>query len=334
MSTYEIYEDYIKGFKMFNKIAVFVSLFISIIYANEQILIVRKNSDTFKNVANNIKESVIHKYKVEDFVLSNDTDLEDFSDAVKSVKPKLMLLMDNKSIAMAINYNKTNPRKEVLGVGVMGLNLKTILKDNKFISGIAFEPPAYSLVTNFRYITKKPVKNILVYYRKSFFSDVVNETSLLLKNEKIKLTSINVEQNGKDKEKIEEFIKKNLAKDVGSKKYDAVWVLLDSGVLTPTLFASTWIAVARTTSVPFLVGLEKFVGSKLSFGVFAITPNLKDLVSQTVQMIDAQLEDEELPEDLGVENLISINKVLNIKKAKSIGLEIQESRIGDVKILE
>lgn len=299
----------------------------------KKILFVRKGGASFEEVTKKMTADM-KKYDVEDFIITDQTPASDFNDKVKSVNPNLMVLMDNRSVDYGIKYNAASPKK-IPGVGLMGLNLQVVLKDNPNLAGVAFESPAYTLVTQFKHFTEVPIKNVLVFYRKSTFSEMVNQGRDQLKMENINLIAVDVEKNGKEKEKIAEFLKTEGAKILEDRsKYDAVWCLVDSVILTKDLMVGFWLPVMNANKVPLLTGVEPFVNPAMGFGVFAVTPNLADLAGQAGQIVERILDSNEAPGSIGVEQLISVDKVVNTKKADELGYKIKPEVASDAKMLK
>ena len=117
-------------------------------------------------------------------------------------------------------------------------------------------------------------------------------------------------------------------------RYDAVWVLLDSELLSQSLFTSIWIPAARKSGIPFITGSDVLVSREMEFATFAVTPNHPDLAAQAAQQVEQILQSHIKPSEIGVENVVSVNKVLNMPLAARIGLPIRPDRLGDVKRVE
>jgi hypothetical protein len=297
------------------------------------ILFVRKSGNSFQEVFNKMSEDM-KNYEIKDFEIADKTDFNEYSTRVKETNPDLVILMDNKSINFGVKWNSES-NKKIPGVALMGLNLQYLLKNNKYISGIAFESPAYTLITQFRYSTNVPIKTVLVFYRKSIFSEMINLASSQLKTENITLRAIDVEANGTGKDQIETFLKGKGAEAISKRSdYDAIWCLLDSAILTSKLFQEFWIPNTQSSKKPVLAGVEQLVKPELNFGVFAVNPNLPDLATQAVQIVERILEQKESPEKIGIEQLISVDKVLNDKKVKELDINVDPEKSSDVKILK
>lgn len=296
------------------------------------ILVFRKKGESFKQVYESMKNELEDRYQFVD-IAKKKTNFEEFHKKIKEEKPIFLVLMDNKYINYGIKYNSESNHK-INGLALMGLNLKKILKGNKHIFGIAYETPAYTLITQYKNIAAHSVKNVLVVHRGSFFNERIQTASTRLKDERIVLRAIDAEKDGKTKKSVIDFVTKNLpllAKD--SKSYDLVWVLLDSGLLNSSLFNPVWIKTARSSSIPFIVGTEKLVSPKFNFAVFGISPDLVEYGQQAAQMADFHLNDKESPETLGVEDLISVKKVFNQTRAEELKLSYNKEKLSDTKIL-
>ncbi|MEO5971144.1 MAG: hypothetical protein ABIQ95_14540 [Bdellovibrionia bacterium] len=305
------------------------------VYAGTQktILMVRGANAAFQGMHDDITKD-LKKYLIKDWVIEEKTPYETFFSKVKSENPDFLILMDNKSIDFGKRWNLESPKK-IPGLGLMALNLIAGLKGDKNIAGITFESPAYTLITQFRYFVDFPIKTVLVFYRKSIFSESIETARQQLKQEKITLEAVDVEQNGKSKEDIEKFITTKVDSYISQpEKYSVLWLMLDSKLLSKELFSNYWLPAARKTRIPFLTGLEPLVSSKMNLAVFAVIPSMPDLAGQAVQIVQRILEENESVSSIGVEQLISVNKILNKKRSKELGLKLHEDRILDLKLEE
>ena len=175
----------------------------------------------------------------------------------------------------------------------------------------------------------------MVFYRKSQFSDLIEQAKSQLKEEKITVEAINVEQDGKDVKQVGNFMRTKAEGFLkGHGEGDVIWCMLDSVILSKALFKDFWIPLAHKTTIPILTGVRQLVEPSMEFGVFAVTPNLEDLSSQASQMLERIVKEHQNPQKIGVEQLISVDKFLDRKRANELGLKIREDRTADVIILE
>lgn len=303
------------------------------LFAKDKILVTTKGKPDFKKLYENLSNELGEDYEMVEFEVDKDTDSDDFQSKVKDVKPKLIILMDNQSVKLAKDFYKSTKSK-VQSVAVMGLNYKELLKNEKNICGVAYEVPLYTSLTQFRFTqVGRKVKNVTIFYRGSLFGNMVKQGKERLKSEKINLNLIDVEKVAGD-DILGYLNSKGKAIIANQKKTDAVFIMLDSVLLKKVNFIKFWLPTARGTSVPFVSGVKNFVAPKLQFAVFGMSPNLADLASQTTQMVETILDDEESCEDVGVEDLIGVNKFWNAKKAEKLGIKLNKKAAESVKVLE
>ena len=302
-----------------------------------KLLILRKDSPIYVQVATDLKKALGPGYDSEDIVVSKTTSLEDVAPKIAAAHPTLLVLMDNQAVDIATQYNSQQPQdaSRLPGVALMALNLRKILHTNKYIAGIAFELPAYTLVTQFRYLVRKTIKNVTVFYRKSEFTGTIVAATEQLHTEGIALQAIDLEEAGAAPDDVIHSLREHL-KDLGAGRLhtDAVWVLLDSVLFRGDLFQSTWIPAARASRVPFLSGTENFVEKGADFAVFAITPDLPDLAAQAATLVDTIVRDGKAPQALGTEETVSVNKIMNLDLAEKLKLQLRQDRLDEVRLAE
>lgn len=302
-----------------------------------KVMFVRKGTGAFDEVTASMRKELSGKYQLEDLVITRESEYEAVAGKITAAGPSLLVLMDNQALSFALRYNetRTDKKKKVRGVALMGLNLKSVLKGNPEIAGVAFESPAYTMVTQFRYLIQKPIKNVLVFYRKSLFQDTIDQATRNLAAEGVTLQAVDVEQAGKETPAVTAFLEERVAAltKPGSPA-EVVWVLLDSVLLGQKSFESVWLPVARGAKIPFITGTEELASRQMNFATFAITPNAQDLAHQAVQQVEAILSDGVAPGELGIEDVISVNKILNLHRARELGLKIRESGLSEIKVIE
>jgi len=295
----------------------------------DSILIFTKPVGDFKVVADSLVRELERDNKVEIVNIDKDANLESFEKSVQASKPKVVVVMDNQAVNIAKEYHKKNPKAGFQTVAMMGLNLKTILKGESSICGISYEVPIYTMLTQFRFTkAEKKMGPVLTFYRASQFSDIIKDSQALLKQEGIDLVTVDVEKEAS----VADFLNGNGKQQVLSSKYSAVLVLLDSILLEPKLFQEFWLKTSAEAKIPFLVGTEKLVNPAFNFAMFGMSPNLSDLSSQAVQMIET-IKSGDSCKSIGVEELIGVNRIWNEKKAKALDIKIDESVKGQTTLL-
>lgn len=296
--------------------------------AKDKILIFSKEQEDFNKLSEFLMKELGTGYDYAVVKIDKAATQESFEGSIKTADPKLIVLMDNQTVAMGKTYFEKNPKSKIKGVALMGLNYKKILKGNPNICGIAYEVSSFSLLTQFRNIrSDKKLKTVLTFYRSSQFSDSIQEAIDLAKMEKIDLVAIDVDK----KEDVLTYLKSEGAKEINSGKYDAVYVLLDSVLLEKKAFLEFWLPTAKEAKIPFLIGTEKFVNPNFDFAVFGLSPNLKELASQSAQMIESLMGGDKCYK---IEDLVGVNGYWNLKKGDNLGISVDENAKSEVNLLK
>lgn len=297
--------------------------------AKPTVLIATKEKGDFKALYDNLNSELSSRYQIKSINLDKDVTYASFEKDVKANKPELMILMDNQAVTLAQEFYSKNETVKFQSVAVMGLNYKTLLKGNKHICGIAYEVPAFTLLTQFRFTrADKKLKKVLTFYRGSQFEETVSEAKGLASKEGIEIIAIDVDK----KEDALTYLKSDGRKEVDSGKYDAVYVILDSVLLEKKNFSEFWLPTAKASKTPFVVGAEKLASPAFEFAVFGMSPNIPDLASQTVQVVESVLEDKE--PCTRVEDLIGVTRFWNEKKGDAIGVKINEEVKSETNVLK
>ncbi|MCM8540173.1 MAG: hypothetical protein NE328_07840 [Lentisphaeraceae bacterium] len=316
-------------------ISLFVLLIATLNVSAEKLLIFRQGSANFEELVKSVKGEIGEDLDIVDHILSEKATYKEFVEKTRAEKPDLLLLLDNKAVNFAKKFNKEKDEyaQNLKGVAAMGLNLRKELKGNKNICAVEYEVPAYTIITGFKYIVKKDIKNVLVFYRKSEQQDVIDSAAELLSKEGITLNAMNTEDYGTEDKDVKFFLQRNVMREMYHKGNDLVWVLSDSVMLDNDNFAEVWVNAARKNKMPFIAGIKSFAAPDMQFCTYAASPNHKDLGSQVTEMIFAII-DGSTPEEIGVEYILSVEKSANLEKIKDNNIETNPDRMADVKVSE
>jgi hypothetical protein len=291
---------------------------------NPTVLILSKNQPDFTDVAIGIKEKLAGYLDTKIINLEKGTNYTNFVDIINKVKPNYTILMDNMALNYANKFNKEAKidKNKLTAISIMALNISNYISSgNKFIAGIEYEAPMYTLISEYRYITNKKVNKILTFYRGSQFINAINDARSQLKLEGIELTAINVETTGKGTKEIRAFLNKNIKKILLNKNnYDALWLPLDSVLLSNRLFNSIWYKNINKYKVSVLTQEPKLANPKLNFSTFSVGSSLKDLKGQVAQLVFSLSTKETTIKEIGIEKVFSTKKALNLKKAMNLDI--------------
>lgn len=294
-----------------------------------KVLILSKSQPDFLSVAEKIK-SKLKEISVTSIVLiERNESYSNFENIIKKESPTFTILMDNMSLNYAQKYNLENKKNKIKCISIMALNISNnIRKGDNHIAGIEYEAPIYSLISEYRYITKIKLKTLLTFYRKSQFNHAIKDAKNQLALEGITLKAINVEQLGTDQESINSFLSSNVYKILSKKdEYEALWLPLDSILLSNKFFNKFWYKNVNDLGISVITQEPKLSNPKLNFSTFSVGSNLNDLTGQTAQLIYSLINKEVSIREIGVEKVFSIKKVLNEKKAKNLDILHREYKM-------
>jgi hypothetical protein len=308
----------------------------NVLATNQQvakILIIRGDKPQFTQFSKALVEE-LNDYTFEEFILKKDTDYQAFEDKVLTVKPKLFVLLDNQAVYWAQQYNNHETHKPIPGFATMALNLKEILKEDPFISGIAYEVPGYTVMTSLRRLANEPIKNILTVYRASTFGEFIGDAKQQLKRENINLIAVDIDDISHSSKALIKKLNKIISSRYKGKKIDAFWLISDNKIISKETFKKVWLRKARTLDIPILCGIENFVAPKLNFCTFCAIPNTEGLVLQLADMIYSLIDGGYSPDEFGVDYLLSTTFKLNVMKAESLDFEYNPKSLKGVELLK
>jgi ABC-type uncharacterized transport system substrate-binding protein len=301
----------------------------------EKILIFRQGSINFEEVAKSVKTEINNEYEIVEHIINKDSTYKEFKSKILKEEPDLLLLLDNHAVNLAKKFNQENSQyaQNLRSVAAMALNLRQELKGNKNICGIEYEVPAYTLITQFRYLVTKDIKSILVFYRQSQHQSMIDTATEQLKKEGITLKAMNTEDYGKSKKDINFYLQRNVLREVYKKDTDLIWVIPDSTLLNNENFANVWVNAARRNKKPFIAGIKYFSSPKIDFCIYSASPNHKDLGTQISEQIFTLLDDKAMAaNELGVEYILSVNKDVNMKILPKYGLKTVRENMTDIEV--
>lgn len=296
--------------------------------------VIRNNTAALKQVAEGIRLDLGDSHSTVDMLVGSKSTVKDLYSFWKRNRPSIFVLLDNKAVNLArLLYQKYPKTRRTFAVAAMGLNFQHILKGNQDIGGVAFEVPAFTIVTQFQIAVGRKLKRVLTLYRGSQFKKYISDAKRQLAGEGVELLAIDVELAGKNEAQIEKFITKYLVTQIGKKKINSVLIVADNQLLKPNLLEKYWLPRAKAFQVPFLCGVRELVSEDLEFCSFAAYPNQSDISQQVVDILLRILEDGESPASIGVEYILSINKVMDEDRIEELGYTVSPGARSGIEFL-
>jgi hypothetical protein len=177
-------------------------------------------------------------------------------------------------------------------------------------TGISYEVPLITVVTNLRKLIATPIDRIGVIHRAAL-SGFVRRQAALAQREQTEVVREEVSQNPNASE-----IKRALRRL--KQRCDAVWVLNDDHLLSPRLLADGWLhGLNEPPWVPTIVGAASLVSPSQSFGTFAVLPDHTALGTQAANLIlDIAENGWVLPDSAAAQLPLSTTTTVDLTQAK------------------
>jgi hypothetical protein len=194
-------------------------------------------------------------------------------------RPAAVILMNNPTVAAYRDYQhgaKTGTFPPA--VVVMSSFLDGRSPELREATGISYEVPLVTVVTNLRKLISTPIERVGVIYRTPLAHYVHRQARLAAREQ----TMVAAEEISAAPNPAEIWGALRRLK----RRADAVWVLNDNLLLTPQLIAEAWLpGLDERPFIPAIVGAASLVSSKRSFGTFAMLPDHTALGAQAASMV-------------------------------------------------
>ena len=293
--------------------------------------------DQFEAVVSGLNQGIHDKYNAINLQVDRSYSYADFKEKLLQIKPGLTVLLGNSIVDHALRFNAEHSKEGVplKFVAAMALNLPSIIDDKKNANfcGVSYEIPGSQIITQFRYLIDRPVIVVLVFYRSSKFQPQIDAANKELMKEGIFLRSIDVEEYGNSQSDIVRFLYERFTVEIAKPDLDAVWVLPDTAIINEQTFVPLWINGAKSTPVPFISGIDRFVAPHLDFCVYSISHDHQKLGHHIAEIATRVLDEGIQPNAVGIERAKWVHHKINTKKLNLLGISVKEQRTENVKFI-
>lgn len=307
----------------------------------KNILVVKQDNPYFNQVYDILIPILSKKYKCLELQFTQKTTYKEFEEYLQKNSIYFTVLIDNTSVSYMIQYNNKHPIEPIQGIALLALNLNQVLEKNqyKYISGIEFEIPGYLMLTSFRSIVDRPIKHVLVFYRKSFNGKLIMEARKHLIKEGILLHAVDVEESDSNNNSSSQYLDimnsyKNDYLESG-KKFDAQWVLLDPVLTSPELITKYWSILGRRSKVPIITSLPYFLDPKTKLASFGMNPDLEEMTQMVMEQINSTLENKGLLDATSetTQKIIDTISYLNMDKLKELKIPVNKNNLNKMDVV-
>jgi hypothetical protein len=285
----------------------------------------RQTSEVWRGLSDELS----HEFELVALRTEGDDVSAQISRGIDRYHPAGLVLMNNPTVEgyrrlQAHSLSKDFPPSVI----VMSSFLEGRPQHLRAATGISYEVPLITVVTNLRKLIATPIERVGVVHRSSL-SGFVRRQAVLAGREQTQVVREEVSQNPNASE-----IKRALRRL--KQRCDAIWVLNDDRLLTPRLLADGWLhGLNEPPWVPTIVGAASLVSPSQSFGTFAVLPDHTALGTQAANLLlDIADNDWSLPNTGSTQLPLSTTTTVDLTQAKE-RFALRPSALAQVdKVLE
>lgn len=290
----------------------------------------RPEGQHFADVVRGLKAELGDEHDILEHLAVEGAKMSEIADQIRKVKPRLVILMDNRIIQVYRKYQASLPDTGATtpSISLMAASLDVEIAGLRRATGISYEIPIVTSVLNMRSLANKPIPKIGIIHRE-FLRAFIAENSVYCRKEGIAIAAVSLRNKEHD---FEASVRKALTSLLEVEKVDALWIPNDNVLLSPEILRKVWIPMLDKQKKPAIVGVESLVTPKLGFGTFAVLPDHLELGKQLAQRVLEISDAGYLVESGTVQRTLSVIKVLNLRQARKI-ISIDKARLGSVDIV-
>jgi hypothetical protein len=290
---------------------------------NKVLLAIMPTGENFDKVFLGIKSDLGGKYAVEK------VDVEKKPTAAQLVEKCYALKVSGIILMLAKEMQNIDAKIAAMPKFVfMTLQVAMAANGLQNVSGIRFEVPGFTLITNFRTISKKDFSSVGVFYRQIFAKDI-EEGKRLLAKEKINLITGCLDCD-LDKPLTPDKAFDRMENQFGalkSQNIEVMWILPDNYIVNSKTVSLFWLKKVKQAHIPAVAPIENLTSLGINAAIFSADPDYLQLGIQGAGQIVQVFEEETDINTIGFEPLISVKLVLNKNVAKELHWDLAEDKL-------
>jgi hypothetical protein len=234
----------------------------------------------------------------------------DLAAAMGRYRPNGVVLMNNPTVAAYRTYQERSGLRQFPPAVVVMTSFFDGRRTVISATGISYEVPLITAVTNLRKVIAAPIERIGVIVRPPQRGYVERQTALAAREQ---ITVVEQEVGASPNASEVKWALRKL-----KRRIDALWVLNDDRLLTPRLIADGWLpGLNELPYCPTIVGAAALVSPQQSFGTFAVLPDHTRLGVQAASILFDLAENHwTLPPDAQVLPPLSTTTTLDLVQAQ------------------
>lgn len=278
--------------------------------SREKVLVFMPETSQTQQAWTGLNDELGQEFEVVAVRVETRSDYPIIEEAIQRHHPSGIVLMNNPTVAAYRKYESVqSSRVKVPNVTIMTSFLQA-RRLGPNATGVAYEIPLITSVTHMRKILAEPLDRIGVVFRSSLRSFVRDQQELAVR-EQIRVLGLPIGEDPNESE-----LKRALR--VLKHQTDAIWILNDDHLLTPSLVSKGWLpGLNERPWRPTIVGAESLVAAGLSLGTFAVVPDHTELGAQAANMMfDIADEGWSLPRAYPMQEPLSTKTTLDLAQVE------------------
>ncbi len=287
-----------------------ILVFSSYLYSQQNLLLLRAEGEDFVEAKNSISYDLEYDFEIHDKVIDAETSVDDVKEIMNSVKPDVVILMNNTTISLYKEYQESLGALDsyVPSVSLMGILIGDAIDGLKNAYGVEYEIPIVTSSVKLRSLmADHDISKIGIVHQASF-AQFISENKVYCDAEGIELHTVEITG-----ERAERQLKNALEDLVEEQNVDAIWVPLDNVIVNNGSLSGVWIPFQKENEMPVIVGVKVLASPQFHFGTFAVIPDHNGLGSQAASVVfDIMDNDWVVPENGGTQPPLSVRTVVNL----------------------
>lgn len=293
---------------------VILLIFVNAVLAKDILLVVRQDGKDFEDALKGLTEELNNDFTIKDKVITRKSEVDEIKLEIEITNPKLVVLMDNTSIALFKKYQSVLKDGETVipSLSIMGVFIADAIREMKNATGISYEIPIVTSVVSLRSVLDVPVKKVGVIHRE-FLNGFLTQNKKFCRMEGIEIVGVTLPNKSNE---YKTLLKKGLKTLFEEHNVDVLWVPNDNAFLKPDIIQSVWMPTVKKQKKPVIVGVEILVNPQLEFGTYAVLPDHVFLGSQAAGKVYDIMDNDWQCENEKVDPPLSVYKIINLRQAK------------------
>jgi len=258
--------------------------------------------------------------------VTSETSLAELGGLLANVQPQAVVLLDNPTVALYAQWaqRREQPPAAVIVMSSFAERLADKVPNS---TGISFQPPAVTSLTELRRLLHTPIRRVGVIHREGFETFITREKRRALR-EHIELVPAVVSRTPSAREVARAL------RTLRRQEVHAMWIPNDNTLLSRRLLVDAWLPHLKRSPLPTVVGVSSLVTAKPHFGTFAAVPDLEGLGIQTADLLYDLRASSWLARDHPILPPLSIRSYVDVSRARELGMPRDAEATIDVLVGE